>query len=385
MKKYLEIATPARQAYIKTLVDEQNYSELTNFLFKGRKIRGTVPITNESLLLNQEKEYLLTLDETKLEKEKMHAFFHRKMLEPSENLSISGAGSIYSNNLWISLMKKSRNMLYNQEALKIYVSGRVEKLEKQKKRQQKTFQTRFDNMKNWVNLRSDKKTNDQFETTNNISGLTTSLQKAVKEGIDYQTSGKFNGKTSARSNLRNNRKKILMNLPILNSFVENVNARDRQVSTAKVRRSLNTSLNLKNHLNNRVKWRALQTLEAEQNLRETFSSMQNLLKIEKPNESLQNVNPNVVKKIIHQTFLPFRWISISMYETLESLVNSKNGKYLLTPFRYPFEFFMNKQKKNLNAWKHREVVLSTRKKIRRKIYRVLDQKKQIKKRSNVNE
>ena len=385
MKKYLEIATPARQAYIKTLVDEQNYSELTNFLFKGRKIRGTVPITNESLLLNQEKEYLLTLDETKLEKEKMHAFFHRKMLEPSENLSISGAGSIYSNNLWISLMKISRNMLYNQEALKIYVSGRVEKLEKQKKRQQKTFQTRFDNMKNWVNLRSDKKTNDQFETTNNISGLTTSLQKAVKEGIDYQTSGKFNGKTSARSNLRNNRKKILMNLPILNSFVENVNARDRQVSTAKVRRSLNTSLNLKNHLNNRVKWRALQTLEAEQNLRETFSSMQNLLKIEKPNESLQNVNPNVVKKIIHQTFLPFRWISISMYETLESLVNSKNGKYLLTPFRYPFEFFMNKQKKNLNAWKHREVVLSTRKKIRRKIYRVLDQKKQIKKRSNVNE
>jgi len=49
-------------------------------------------------------------------------------------------------------MKKSRNMLYNQEALKNYVSGRVEKNRKTKKRQQKLFKNRLINMKNWSNF-----------------------------------------------------------------------------------------------------------------------------------------------------------------------------------------------------------------------------------------
>ena len=59
LREYLATAAPVRQQYIEHLLKEKNYWELTQFFFRGQKIRGSQPITNETDFLNQEKTYLL--------------------------------------------------------------------------------------------------------------------------------------------------------------------------------------------------------------------------------------------------------------------------------------------------------------------------------------
>ena len=376
LKEYLKTATPIRQEYIQKLLAEKNYSELTRFLYKGQKIRGEVPTTNDNSLLNQEKSYLLKMNEKQLEKDKIQKFLHQKIFEESlsKNESSRFTTNTDSRSLWISLMKKSRNLLYNQEALKIYVNGRVEKLEKQKKRQEKTFQTRLQNMKTWVNLTNDGVKNGNNLSLNNLSGLTTSLQKAVKEGIYYNTSGSFAGKNLEKSNLRNNRD------PILNNLLPLKKKNDLDVSSAS-----NISLKVKAHLKDRVQARAIESLKAETTLRTNFSKIQKILKTENSDFLGQNVNPSLVNKLMNRTLIPFEFVSRSIVNTLQTIPQSKTGQYVFRPIQTLFKFFVKNPEKNLNQWKNKETVFSTRKKIRRKIYRVLDQKRQMEKISNTKE
>nr|YP_009238485.1 hypothetical chloroplast protein RF1 [Kirchneriella aperta]AMO01020.1 hypothetical chloroplast protein RF1 [Kirchneriella aperta] len=387
LKTYLQQATPIRQEYIKKLLQDKNYSELTDFLFKGQKIRGDIPITNENNFLNQEKDYLLKINEKTLEKQKLHEFFEHKILE--KTLNKSNEVDFYSSStdptyLWISLMKKCRNMLYNQEALKIYVSGRVDKLEKQKKRQDKSFKNRLSNMKRWVSLGDTKYEKDENPTLTNLSGLKTSLQKAIKEGIYYQTSGMFSGKNLEKSNLRNNRQKILQNLPFFTDFTRMQKVKNYNIWKNKLQKATNISINVKNHLRNRTRLRALQTLQTENNLRKTFSSIQKLTQKKTSKLTLESLNPNILTTIVHRTLVPFKFVSQSIFQKIEALMTSQKGTVFINPIQYTFKILTRNKEKNLNTWKKRETVLSTRKKIRRKIYRVLDQKKQIEKTSNID-
>ena len=389
LKNYLQKATPVRQEYIQELLEQKNYSELTNFLFKGQKTRGTTAITNENSLLNQEKNYLLTMDEKALEKEKIQNFLTHKLFDTSitntNSMNINGS-STDSSYLWISLMKKSRNMLYNQEALKNYVSGRVEKLEKQKKRQEKLFKTRLTNMKNWVNLKNQAVNKNENSVDINVSGVTTSLQKAIKEGIYYQTSGANSGLKLEKSNLRNNRPKILANLPILADLSKQKNKKtDYEMSSSQFTNARNISVNLKNHLKNRIKQRAVQTMKAESRFRNTFSSVEQMVNKNNANLSLKNVSPSLLNKLMNQTLTPFKFVSYSIYNKLNSMLSSEKTNFLFSALKSTLKIFVKNKQKNLSNWKQRETVLSTRKKIRRKIYRVLDQKKQIEKVSNVQE
>lgn len=388
LKTYLQEANPIRENYIKQLLKENNYSELTNFLMKGQKMRGDIPITNETDLINQEKNYLLNLDKQVSETEKLHNFFKQKI----DDLSLSNLNKLEvvpglknPEVLWISLMKKSRNMLYNQEALRFYVSRRVDKLEKQKKRQQKFFQDRLKNIRNWVNLVQNN-TNQEITMNNELSGLTTSLQKAIKEGIYYQTTGEFSGRKLEKWDLRNNRPKILKNLPVVIDFqkqqkkMKNLNSED-----LKIRKSKNISLKLKNHLKNRSKFHAIQTIQAEQELRKTFVSIQKLSKNKNSEEQFKTVHPSLLYKIINRTLIPFQFVSNSISKNAQLLVNSEKGQVVLNPIKVLFKVFQKNTDKNFQNWKQREIVFSTRKKIRRKISRVLDQKKQLEKRSTIQE
>ena len=58
VREYLTQAIPIRRQLITKLIEEKNSSELTNFLLKGQKIRGTQPITNRKSFVNQENSYL---------------------------------------------------------------------------------------------------------------------------------------------------------------------------------------------------------------------------------------------------------------------------------------------------------------------------------------
>lgn len=370
LKEYLKTATPIRQEYIQKLLMDKNYPELTRFLFKGQKTRGEISTTNETSLLNQEKSYLLNLDEKGIEKEKIRKFLQQKIFNDS---SVSSTDND-TRALWISLMKKSSNMLYNQEALKLYVNGRVEKLEKQKKREEKAFQTRLKNMKTWINLDVDSKTNLYNPESNNLSGLTTSLQKAIKEGIYYHLSGSYSGKTLEKSNLRNNRERILDNLLPL-----------KQKENFQFNQSSNISLKLKSHLNERVRARAIQSLQAETTLRNNFSKIQKIIKTENSEFSVKNFNPSLLNKLINRTLLPFEFVSRSVVNTLKTIPTSKPGKWIFNPIKTTVKVFTQGSEKSLERWKNKETMLSNRKKIRRKIYRVLDQKRQMDKVSNIKD
>jgi hypothetical protein len=65
VREYLTQARSERSEYIKTLLNQNNYAKLTQFIYKGQKLRGTEAVTNQRSLNNQEKEYLLTPHEQK--------------------------------------------------------------------------------------------------------------------------------------------------------------------------------------------------------------------------------------------------------------------------------------------------------------------------------
>lgn len=391
LKTYLQEATPIREEYIRKLIAEKNYSELTSFLFKGQKVRGTKPIPNEKEYLNQEKLYISSFDERNLEKEKIQNFVRQKIFNTSfsdanlltnkssqNGINFNSLNSPTLSNetyLWISLLKKCRNKLYNQEALKLYVTRRVDKLEKQKKRQEKSFKKRLEQMKNWSYIT----TFDPLKTNkieNNLSGLTTSIQNAIKEGIQYQIEGEYFGTKLEKSNLRNNRQKIL----------ENLSAKMTQKSdTTEFSKISNISLNVKNHLKNQTKLKVLNAFEAEQLLRQKFYSIQKATNNFKFEKNVKNFNPILLNKVINRTLIPFKFVSNSISEKVNDLKNSGKGKILFNPIRNFMKIFPKNKNKNLNNWKQREIVLLTRKKIRRKIYRVLDQKRQFEATSNLKE
>lgn len=375
LKTYLQAAEPIRKAYISKLIRENNYTELTNFLFKGQKVRGEIPITNQTDFLKQENAYLIEPQGKSFEKDEIAKFFQTNLaVSPSDRLnpSTSFDGTNANCTLWIALMRKCRNMLYNQEALKFYVSTRVDKLEKQKRREEKSFRTRLENMKNWSSL-----TNDDLNVKNSAIaqtigkrpvGLTTALQKSIKEGLYYQLSGFFSGTKPEKSNLRNNRPELLENLAFGSG-----------------RPSKSVSLNLKNHLNQRLKSKALQTFETEKRFRAKFVAVKNLSDQNKASSVFAQANPTFITKLVQQTILPFRFVSRAVGEKVQTVNEWKATKVLSKPIQKFFGWFQQNKTKELKAWKQKETVFSTRKKIRRKIYRVLDQKKQTNKRSNVND
>ena len=414
VKEYLKQANPLRKQYVEQLLKQNDYSELTNFLYKGQKRRGTSSITNDQQLLDQEKNYLLNIDEKSIERENLKAFLKTKLYKNLNNNSRSQTINAFENppinSLWITLLKKSRNMLYNQEALKNYVSGRVEKREKQKKREQRALKNRLENMKNWlspafqteVGRWNTSKTKPDILENTNLTGLTTSLQNAIKEGISYQSSGFFSGLKPEKSNLRNNLQQTLTNLRVSRDSFSAFGRKESQKSNKSLNKSnlenseeyktrtKNKSMNLKNHLKMRVQFKALQTIKTERKVREKIASLQ---KLDKNNSQkiFDSVQPTWINRFVQRTFVPFSFIGQKLH-SFNSLIFKEAdlptfGRKAEGQRQQNFfvRIFQKNRTKSLTGWKKKEIVLSNRKKIRRKIYRVLDQKKQLEKTSQLEE
>jgi hypothetical protein len=142
IREYLMNTNLIKQNYIKQLIQEKNYIELTNFLYKGQKTRGLKPITNQKSLGLQEKEYLFTKIEKNefgqspnLEKIKLEKF-----LRPLQQ------------DLWVNLLKKWKKKINDQEFLKNYLQRRIDKREKRKQKKEKTLKVK-------LNRLEDKETN----------------------------------------------------------------------------------------------------------------------------------------------------------------------------------------------------------------------------------
>nr|YP_009238279.1 hypothetical chloroplast protein RF1 [Chlorotetraedron incus]AMO01157.1 hypothetical chloroplast protein RF1 [Chlorotetraedron incus] len=316
IREYLKNATPIRQELIRKWLTEKNYSELTKFLFRGQKLRGTSPVTNEESFLLQEKDYLLT------------PFLNTENnLKSKISVQNSNTSSLLETNevqqkLWFELIRKCQNKLYDQKALKNYVLGRVEKHEKQKQRKQKDLKLRLERMKNWyISVQHLEK---------NQSGFTSAIQKAMKEAYNFQ----IQNRKTKQQKLRQFRK--------------------------------NKQIVLKNHLKNRLEQSSIQTLLFEKNLRQTYASFQKGETIVTNGVSRHFGSDASKRSLISQILKPFEFLKFKIMRN--EMVSNVSRETYNTFFKW-----FNK-KKDLDDWRKTENVLSKRKKIRKTLKRLRNTK-----------
>lgn len=169
IRTYLTNSNPVKQEYIRQLLEEKNYVELTNFLYKGRKIRGLKPVTNTSDFINQEKDYLLTNREM-------------KDLKELEKLKFDNyVRSSFPTDLWVNLLKKWKRKVNDQEFLKNYLQRRVEKREKRKLKKEKAIKTKLERLETlgFVNNISTN-SSDSISWENQVP---TGIQKSLTDGL----------------------------------------------------------------------------------------------------------------------------------------------------------------------------------------------------------
>jgi hypothetical protein len=179
IRNYLIKADPIKQEYIKKLIEEKNYLELTKFLYKGQKTRGVKPTTNEKSFLAQEKDYLLTTMEIE-EFENLEKLKIEKFLRPLQQ------------DLWVNLLKKWKRKVNDQEFLKNYLQRRIEKREKRKQKKEKNLKTKFQRLEK---LLPQQNNNLIFETEFQDQGpilgennLSSGIKKALIDGANTLTS-----------------------------------------------------------------------------------------------------------------------------------------------------------------------------------------------------
>nr|WVD55975.1 hypothetical chloroplast RF1 [Tetradesmus dimorphus] len=372
LREYLATATPIRQEYIQNLLREKNYWELTKFLFRGQKIRGTNPITNETDFLNQEKNYLL--DST----------FKTPELDPQK----------FKEEMWITLLKKCQNKLYDQEALKNYIILKKEKYENKKQKHEKYLKNRLERMKEAFILQrqSEQKQNGSFQFEN-FSGYTSSIQKAMKESIiweknslsssSFQTIDKFFAKKNflQKTNIRNNRPNIYLSLK------KNLNVSDPQdnKNQSKVASTLSTQVNpqkmqafvFTTSLKNSFKQRAFEVIEAENLFKKNFSSTKSEKKSFYARRALNSKPISAFQKFFSNTlrFKNFTSLNQILQNPSSKFVRSarENSPILSKLFSIGKYGTRETSKKNLDFWKKRENTLSKRKKIRKTLKRLRNQ------------
>jgi hypothetical protein len=310
IRNYLITTNPIKQEYIKNLIEQKNYIELTQFLYKGEKTRGQKPTTNEKTFIAQEKEYLLTSSEKEelnnLEKLKLETF-----LRPLQQ------------DLWVNLLKKWKRKINDQEFLKNYLQRRVEKSEKRKTKKEKNLKIKLQRLESLF-------TGQQLETnaiepiktdilatlnsSNNTSTLavSTGLQKALIEGISTLDNNKFQTQTKTKHL--------------------------KEISLLKKEKQLNSSLN-------------------------------NLSKIIKqvPQKTVQNSNINLAADGLPIKPLNLKEMS-SKVKTMYTNLKFYSGKFIQTKLINVFKptgQLLYPRKKSLKNWQQKERTLNKQKRARK--------------------
>jgi hypothetical protein len=170
LREYIITSIPIRERLIKKFLQEKNYAELTQFLWKGQKIRGVQTLTNEKSFLMQENNLLASkkeIEELKQQNsQKVKNLFKRDSIQKS---------------LWLGLLKESKNLLYNREALKTYLTKKVNKYKKRKQFKEKNLKNRIERIEKW--LFNTKDQNIRSIEPNSIN-VTTAVRKAIKESVN---------------------------------------------------------------------------------------------------------------------------------------------------------------------------------------------------------
>jgi len=381
LREYLTTAIPIRQEYMKNLLLEKNYWELTKFLFRGQKIRGDRPLTNETDFLNQEQKYLL----------------------PQNLKTGKFTPENFKQDMSIALLKKCQNKLYDQEAIKNYVSLKKEKYENQKQKHQKYLKNRLERMKEAFLLQNSlvgnkkEQSKEILSQLQNISGYTSSVQKAMKESIlweknslidsSFQTIDKFFAKKNflQKTNIRQNRPNIYLSLYKLTNNTElqknNRNSFEAMYEKTEGKSRFASKINIqkihaeifKKTLHNSVKKRVLEIYEAETKLKKNFAQSTNKKVTEKVSFLFK---PFVFAKNVLWNTFRFRKVDVfqqNIEDKTQTLPFFKKESKFSNIFRKFSSLFLENSNKNIDFWKKRENALSKRRKIRKTFKRLRNQ------------
>lgn len=342
LRHYLLEATPVREKYIQKLVAEKNFWDLTRFLSRGQKIRGIKNVTNETEFLEQEKNSLL---------------FNEKF-QPS-----LGEFEKNKQELWFQLLKKCQTKLYDQESLKNYVSLKKDKYQLKKQKHEKYLKTRLERMKNSLIFKTNSfEASGQKDMFGNMSPYTSSVQKALKESLLWKKNSTlpensvdtfFQRKSFLfKTNIRKNRPTLLLNL----SSKSFQNGSEKALLASPVNSQKVQHVLFTTSLKNAFKKEAVQMIETEAFLKQKFS----------------NSKVSVLWKI----FSPFDRIFSKIFKNrqISSDFEETSSKKLFSK-----SFLGGKVQKNLDFWKKREMALSKRKKLRKTLKRLRNQKSSVEK------
>lgn len=336
IREYLVKATPIRQEILQKLIAEHNYSELTQFLYKGQKTRGTEPITNSKALYSQEQKYLLTA------KEELHQFEKEQFQNFLKNNRLNS-------DLWVNLLKKWKRHVNDQEFLKNYISRRVEKREKRKQKKEKTFQKKLGKLTNWLaSVNPESNFSNPSNIINKEKTLSSGIQKAVNEGItsinQESTDNSFN-KVEALLMYKNK----LMNSNWVESknqqsmFLKGDNMDSNSLSL------IQTKLNVEN-------LRFYSQLKKEKEIQTSLSSIQQILnKMDKKKLSLLKRKQKSInlKGVLNKTS--------NLILNYQQKISQYLGIRKLSSFLLPIK------QKSLNNWRKKERALNKQKKSRKEL------------------
>ncbi len=418
--QYLTEARTVRQDYIKKLLNENNYAELANFIYKGQKTRGSSfaqPVTNQKLFNEQEKNYLLTQAE-------QDSINNTQMISLNQNNSSVIKGEVVSNikqTLYLQYLKNWKRHVNDQESLKNYLTRRLDKREKRKQKKEKQLITKLQRLENWFGfavvdskgkIQDVKKeglsnsgiASSDVKATNEM--LTSGLQKSILDGMISLKNIDWEGKSTYLNKdcslLLNSDVCKTQNLPFGkgNNMNEKSLWKTLLLSKITLRNTItdeksitNTNLPLENRkssLLNKQNFVGLQDLtlrfndlkyakkiKLENNLKASVQAMREFVTLE-----TQTSNKTKGKKVQFYTALKTKITSFSsiylnlanqtaknIYGKTKKLITS--SKYL--PLRRLIKPLQFKQNKSLNDWRKTERVLNKQKKSRKE-FKLLNKK-----------
>lgn len=241
IKEYLHLAIPIRQQLIENYLQNKNYWELTQFLYKGQKTRGFKSTTNEHDFIEQEKNYLLTSVNTDN--------IDYSLITNSKTINNLQQSTV------VALLRKWKQSLGNQKLYKKALKNQFKNWRRQKRRWRKkleNYSTRKLNSQNGISL-------------SRLSTIPSSVQKAIKDANNSIFSLKPNKKldigqvrTQSTSQFENQMKNVLI-----------------KVRELKKREKINSSLFKTNLFNNLRKQLRKQIINTNEKVKKLYRKTKN--------------------------------------------------------------------------------------------------------------
>jgi hypothetical protein len=231
---YLIQIQSERDLYIKKLLLEKNYLELTKFIFKGKKIRGERPVTNQALLNDQEKEYLLdSLDLLELDQKSGQNLIRPVSKEESNQTVLP----FIQNELYLTYLKKWKinvNNLSGQESsingpegLKNYLKRKIKLYNERKIKKENKFIEKLQRFENYQEQLLRQRSSPKPLRGNGVDEATPSLS-TIPLGLTQAKVKSFSPHFSLTSGLK---KSIFEGFSLLdNQIIFTLNKKERYVS-----------------------------------------------------------------------------------------------------------------------------------------------------------